>query len=62
MSLVELVNSCLEEARTQGAPAETATLTPADCDWICEQLGRKPTREEWAEAGYGFVGERHVGE
>ena len=46
-----------EDDRAAGEPYP---LTQADCEWIVEHLGRKPTREEWSAAGYHWVGGAHV--
>ena len=54
-----LAAECVKMAREQGYDGDAYDLTESDCDWIVEQLGRKPTREEWASAGYGWVGNAH---
>lgn len=61
-TLAGLVAECIEAWRAQDAEVSASQLTQEDCDWICEQMGRKPTREEWADAGLPHVGSAHVGE
>ena len=58
--LPDLIESCREEWRKNGA-TDPIDLTADDCEWIVSQLGRKPTREEWADAGLPDVGGAHVG-
>lgn len=58
-SLSSLIAHCEEEWRKQGAEGDI-DLTADDCDWITDTLGRKPSREEWADAGLPHVGSRHV--
>lgn len=52
-TLKALIEDCIAEARRQGWDGEGQyELTGPDCDWIISHLGRNPTREEWAAAGY----------
>lgn len=55
-----LAADCAREARLQGFDGDRYELTAADCDWITEQIGRKPSRSEWREAGFPNIGSRHV--
>lgn len=59
-TLSSLIASCESEARANGFSGEGWEPTAADLDWVTDQLGRKPSREEWSEAGYPAVGGRHV--
>lgn len=59
-TLFSLIASCETEARANGFTGEGWEPTDADLDWVTDQLGRKPSREEWADAGYPHVGGRHV--
>lgn len=53
---------CRDTAREQGWEGEDDDFeyTTADMDYITSQVGRLPTREEWASAGFGYVGSKHV--
>lgn len=55
----KLLSECREEAVREGADPETWKPTEADLDWIVDQLGFKPTREEWKKAGLEWVGGQH---
>ena len=57
--LRNLIEECRTEWRRQGSDETHGDLSPADCDWIISQLGRKPTREEWRDAGFRYVGSAH---
>lgn len=49
------------EARNQGLDPDTVwEPTKFDLEWVCDQLGRKPSREEWAGAGLPHVGSARV--
>lgn len=58
----ELLSECEAEARRQGDFEGGWELTRHDMEWITDQLGRKPTRDEWAAAGLRWVGDAHVAE
>lgn len=53
---------CETAARREGfdGPSGSWEPTAADLESVCSVLGRKPTREEWAAAGYPGVGGAHV--
>lgn len=59
--LTKELKSCEAEARKQGWRGEWAP-TQEDCSWIVSHLGRKPTQDEWAAAGYPHVGAQHITE
>jgi hypothetical protein len=54
---------CEEAARAQGWDGVDYTLTEEDCEAIADDvagaIGRKPTRQEWADAGWRHVGGAH---
>lgn len=54
---------CRDAARERGWEGEDDDFeyTPADMEYITGQgqVGRLPTREEWAAAGFGWVGNAH---
>lgn len=61
--LEALVEECREEAVREGFDEKRDgewEPTAGDCDWICDRLPRKPTRQEWREAGWAWVGSNHV--
>lgn len=58
-TLAKLIASCETEARAAGFRGDGWEPTAADLEWVTDQLGRKPSREEWAAAGYPHVGGRH---
>ncbi len=59
-TLTDLIAYCIKAYEDQGYPPGCADLSAGDCEWICDRLGRKPTRDEWADCGYGYVGDAHV--
>lgn len=60
-TLKRLILECKWAAKREGAVNwERLDLTQADCDWIVGELGRKPSRDEWFDAGYEYVGSRHI--
>lgn len=63
-SLTGLIADCIKAARAEGyiGTDRAYDLTPFDCEYVIENLGRKPTRQEWAAAGYVYVGSAHVAE
>ena len=58
-------SACIREARRQGYAGRAIDyeLEKADCEHIVQavqrHLHRKPTKAEWAEAGYPHVGTAH---
>ena len=54
------IAACVTEARRNGYTGRDYELTAHDCDTICDEFGRKPTREEWAAEGYPHIGSAHV--
>ncbi len=56
-----LCRSLAREQGWEGADAEYQ-YTAEDLHFVTDEIGRKPTREEWAEAGIRWVGEDHVGD
>jgi hypothetical protein len=57
------IEACRAEAMKEGFDPETEwEPTEADAEFVIEELGRKPTRQEWADAGWKYVGGKHVGE
>ena len=52
--LKDLIDECFEESKKQGYDGEFCDFefTEHDLDWIVEQFGRKPTFDEWWEAGF----------
>lgn len=59
--ITEALKVCEAAAREQGLQG-SFTPTELDLDSICQELGRKPTREEWLEAGLRWIGDDHCGE
>jgi hypothetical protein len=61
-TLTAEIADCIAEARRNGYDGTDRDyqLTALDCDSITNTLGYKPTREEWADAGYRFIGDKHV--
>jgi hypothetical protein len=61
-TIQEALADCIAEARREGylADDELYECIPADLESVEQELGRKPTREEWAEAGLPNVGSAHV--
>ena len=59
-TLAKLIASCEREARANGFAGKDWEPTAADLEWVTDQLRHKPSREEWAAAGYPHVGGRHV--
>jgi hypothetical protein len=57
---------CEEAARAEGWDGVDFELAEGDCDAIVEAvegaIGRKPTRQEWADAGWKHVGGKHRAE
>jgi len=60
--LDELLAECRSEAERQGAPRSGWEPTAEDLEWICAELGRKPSREEWTDAGWPLVASCHCAE
>ena len=65
--LAKLIDMRLDAALAQGlqdSPRLRGLWTPTvlDLEWICEQLGRKPTRQEWTLVGWPYVGGEHCAE
>jgi hypothetical protein len=58
-TLEELIDSCYQETLAQGATwsRQEYSATAADIDWICGQLGRRPSSDEWDECGLIVDGE-----
>ncbi len=63
-TLSTLLASCISDARANGFDGADAEYeyTVADLEYVTDQLGRKPSREEWVAAGLRYVGSVHVGE
>jgi len=57
-----LLADCRSEARKQGWTGSDASYeyTAYDMAWITGQLGYKPSREDWEQAGLRYVGSEHV--
>ena len=47
------------QSRSAGGSGDFVYLE-ADLEWVCEELGRKPTQQEWTDAGMAHVGLAHV--
>ena len=49
---------CLRAARAEGFDGLDSEfeLTKYDIEYMLSALGRKPTSEEWADAGFHYVG------
>jgi len=60
--LRSLLENCVDEARKMGweGDFDDYTFTQADLDWVTDQLGYKPTKEEWEAVGLRHVGGSHV--
>lgn len=58
----EQATECWLEARCQGFEGDKCDyeITAADCESIVKAVGRKPTRREWVDAGYPYIGGAHV--
>lgn len=69
MTAIEIIKagkeSCFQEWVAQGYDGDASEyeMTEADCDWVVEQvqkqLGRMPTRQDWLDAGFKYVGNKH---
>ena len=57
-----LLAECEKLARIEGFEGEDFQPTSADLVWVCDELGRKPTAEEWKAAGLAWVGSNHIAE
>ena len=57
-----LLAQCLRAARDQGYTGTDAAYeyTAEDCDYVIATLSRKPTRQQWADAGLPYVGDAHI--
>lgn len=61
-----LLAGCVAEARKAAGSRvdeidwDDYEYTAADLEYVTDTLGRKPAREEWAEAGCRGVGSAHV--
>jgi len=57
-----LLEKCVDEAREMGwkGDFDDYTFTQADLDWVTDQLGYKPTEDEWKASGLRHVGGSHV--
>lgn len=60
VTIKELLWDCEHDARKQGFDGEVYNPTAQDLRWVCEQLGRKPTAQEWSAAGLAWVGSEHT--
>ena len=63
LTLKTLIADCIRTAREQGWDGDAAdfVFTREDLDSVVETLGKRPTREEWREAGVaGWIGAAHV--
>ena len=53
---------CIAEAIRQGA-TDDYELTAPDCEWIDDKVkaltGRRPTKQDWTDAGYPHIGGAH---
>lgn len=61
----DLMGQCVDaavKAGWDGLGREPYAFTREDLDWIVAELGRKPSADEWEEAGMGWVGGDHVAE
>jgi hypothetical protein len=60
--LTAAIADCITCARGAGyeGPDTAYSLTWLDCETIRDILGFTPTRAEWADAGYAFVGDAHI--
>ena len=59
-----LLEECVAEANEQAAAEHQVDFadydfTGADLEYVTDELGRKPTREEWDKAGLEWVGGAH---
>ena len=64
-TIKETLDKCYEEAIDAGFdPKEHGEWEPVGGDFVAvkKALGRWPTREEWAEAGWPHVGSSIVGD
>jgi hypothetical protein len=59
-TIAELLSECKSEAKRQGASADAWSPEDADLEWVAKRIGRKPTRQEWADAGFPNVGSKHT--
>lgn len=61
VEIQEALDACLDAARRQGYNGLDHEWEPTaeDLEWVCDHIGRKPTREEWADAGWPAVGGAH---
>ncbi|MBA3762231.1 MAG: hypothetical protein H0X04_02660 [Chthoniobacterales bacterium] len=52
---------CVASAREQGWTDQDGEYeyTAVDLEYVTDKLGRKPTRQEWADAGLRYVGGAH---
>jgi hypothetical protein len=57
----DLLTLCRDEAEKQGwrGDDDDFEYTEADMDSVTDDLGYKPTRKQWEEAGLKHVGGRH---
>ena len=60
--LASLVERCETAARHEGWTGDAYEPTAVDLEWVCEQIGRKPTLAEWEDAGLPHVGNAHIAE
>lgn len=58
----ELLNECVEEARTQGFEGgfQDYEFTEDELEYVIDKLGYKPSEEEWKAAGIEEVDGAHV--
>ena len=60
----DLLEECVAEANSVYAEEHQITFeeknwTPADLEYVTDELGYKPTRAEWRSAGLNWVGDAH---
>ena len=62
--LTQLVTGCIEKAREQGWTGADSEYehTAGDLEWVTDELGYLPTREQWKEVGLLYVGGGHLGD
>lgn len=58
----ELLNECVEEARSRGFEGgfQDYEFTETDHEYVIEKLGYKPTEDEWKAAGLDWIDEEYV--
>ncbi len=60
-ALSDTLAACVAAAREQGWDGEDGEYeyTAVDLEYVIHSVGRKPSRQEWADAGLPYAGGAH---